>query len=165
MKVEKSSTPPGPFKPQNDLFWAAEQSPELRSDEVSLLNLDEICFDLAWMVFHKAEARHLGGSVDRFVGENSPAQYLNFDSNSRDSFGSSVEPCSDRAVFSNNWPRYGYNYEADGILGGHPMTESQPDQQHHQPCLYHSNDAPASAVPNENSSDSTSQGLVGLYSS
>ena len=44
------------------------------------------------------------------------------------------------------------------------MTESQasqPDQQHHQSCHYHSNDAPASAVSNENSSDSTSQGLVG----
>ena len=116
------------------------------------------------MAFHEAEAQHSGGSVDQFVGENSPAQYLNFDSNSRDSFGSSVDPCSrdtDRAVFSNKWPRYGYNYEADEILGGHPMTESQPDQQHHQLCHYHSNDAPASAVLNENSSDSTSQGLVG----
>ena len=63
-------------------------------------------------------------------------------------------------MFPNKWPRYGYNYEADGILGDHLTAESQPDQQHHQPCNYHSYDAPASAVSNENSSDSTIQGLV-----
>ena len=123
MIVKKSSTPLAKvvaLQARKLLFWAAEQSPKLRSDAVSLLNLDEICFDLSWMAFHEAEAQHSGGSVDRFVEENSSAQDLNFDSNSRDSFGSSVEPCSRdayRAVFPNNWPRYGYNYEADGILG------------------------------------------------
>ena len=41
------------------------------------------------------------------------------------------------------------------------MTESQLDQQQHQLRHYHSNDAPASAVSNENSNDIRSPGVVG----
>ena len=45
----------------------------------SLLNLDEICFDLDWMSFHEAEAQHSGGLVYQIVEEISSAQDLNFD--------------------------------------------------------------------------------------
>ena len=117
-------------------------------------------FDLDWMAFHEAEAQNqealLPDLLRKFLGHTTCI----LTQTHQTVLGSSTEPCSReayKAVFPVLWPRYLHIYEVSWIL----MTESQPDQQHHQLCYYYSYYVPATApgpawaVSNENSNDRT----------